>query len=65
MIDLKKLTRNSLFGKAIRKDVDEEPIIRSENWLMKSNDEQVANYGNVATCEIIIKYESDHGFDKI
>ena len=66
-IDLKKLTSNSLYGQSIREDIHEEFIARSENWLMKKNDERDAAYGNrnLAICEKINKYESDPGFDKI
>ena len=38
MVDLIKLCMNSLYGQPTRKDINEEYIKRSENWLVKNND---------------------------
>ena len=35
MVDLIKLYMSLLYGQSIRKDIDEEYIIRSEKWLVK------------------------------
>ena len=45
---------NLLYGQSIRKGIDEEYIIRSENWLLKNNDEVVVEYEIRPTCDYVI-----------
>ena len=65
MVDLIKLYMSLLYGQSIRKDIDEEYIIRSENWLVKNNDERVVDYGALPNGENVVKNISDPGIDKI
>ena len=65
MVDLLKLCSNSLYGESIRKDIDEEYIIRFEIWLVEKNDERVVDYEALPSGEYVIKYKSDAGIDKI
>ena len=65
MVDLTKITMNSLYGQSIQKDIEEEYIIRSENWLVKNNDERVVDYEPQPTGENVIKNISDLGIDRI
>ena len=49
----------------MRKVLDDEYIIRSENWLKKNNDERVVDYEAPANGENVIKNKSDPGIDKM
>ena len=51
MVDLIKLTMNSLYGQSIG-NIDEEYIKRSENWLIKNNDERGVDYEDLPTGEL-------------
>ena len=55
MVELIKLTMICLCGQSIRKAIDEEHFIRSENWLLKNNDELVVDYEPIPTCEYVIR----------
>ena len=44
LVDLIKFCMNSLHGQSMRKDMDEEYILRSENWFVKNNDERVVDH---------------------
>ena len=56
MVDVIKLYLNSLYGKTIRRNIDKEYIIRSENWLMKNNDDRVVVNEPLQNRENAIKY---------
>ena len=64
MVDVMKLTKNSLYGQSIRKDIDEEYIIRPENWFLKKNDERVVDYESLPTGDYV-RYKSDPGVNII
>ena len=55
---------NLLYGQLFRKDNDEEYIIRSENWLVKNNDERVVDYEPLPNGEYVMEFQSDPGIDK-
>ena len=65
MVDLIKWSMNSLYEQSIRKDIDEEYILRSENWLVKNNDGRVVDYEPLPNGDFVIKYKIDPGIDKI
>ena len=52
-------------NQSIRMDMNEEDIIRFENWLKKHNDERVIVYEALPSGEYVSKCLSDPGFDKI
>ena len=56
---------NSLHGQPLRKDIDEEYIIKSKNWLAINNDEKVVEYEPLQNGEFAIKTKKDPGIEKI
>ena len=65
MVDLSKLCIDSLYGQSIRNDRDEEYIKKSDNWLVKNNDQNVVEYKALPNGEYVIKYISHPGIDKL
>ena len=53
----------SLYGHSIGKDIDEEYIIRSENWPLKINNVRVVEYEPLPSGEHVINYRSSPGID--
>ena len=56
---------NSLYGQSIRKNIDEEYMIRSEKWLLKNNDEQIVDFEPLPSGDYGHKYRSGPGIDKM
>ena len=63
MVDLLKLYKNSLNRRSIRKDIDEEYIIRPEKRLVEGSDEKIIAYEALPNSEHVIIYKSDPRFD--
>ena len=65
IVDFAKLCLNSLSGESIKEGIDEEYIMKSENWLITNNDERAVGYEHLPKSEYVFNYQSDPGMYKI
>ena len=56
---LVKRLMNSLYGKNIRKDIDEKFACKSEVWMMTEYDERVRDYWKILGNNYIVKMIDD------
>ena len=52
---------NSLYGEQIRKDIDEEFVSKSENWMSIEYDERGKDYRSIGNSKYILKIAQDDG----
>ena len=64
LVEFRILCMISFYGQSIRKKIDEDYIIRSENWLVMINHECVVDFEAPPNGDNLIKYRSDPGIDK-
>ena len=60
---LVKFLMNSLFGKNIRKDIEEKFACKSEAWMMTEHDERVKDYWKISGINYIVKMIDDAGLE--
>ena len=56
--------KKTLCGQSIRKDIDEEGILRPDNRLVKNNDEIVVDFEAPPNGKYLNKFRPDPGIDK-
>ena len=61
--NLVKLIMNSIYGKTIRKDIDEEYLCKSKHWMETEFDNRVKDYWKLANGNYIVKLALDEGVD--
>ena len=55
MVELIKLCMNSLYGQSFGKNIHKKYIIRSENWVVKNNEERIVEYEPLTNGEYVNK----------
>ena len=60
---LVKLLMNSLYGKNIRKDIEERFVCKSEMWMHTEYDERVKDYWKKSGINYIVKMIDDKGLE--
>ena len=60
---LVKLLMNSLYGKNIRKDIEEKFACKSEAWMMSEYNERVKHYWKISGINYIVKMIDDPGLE--
>ena len=58
---LVNLSMDSLYGEQIRRDIEEEYVSKSENWMLTEYDERVKDYWCIGTGKYIVKLGQDKG----
>ena len=60
---LKKLLMDSLYGKQIRKDIEERFACKSEAWMMTENDQRVKDCWKISGNNYTVKMIDDAGME--
>ena len=50
-----KLSKKSLYGEQIRKDIEDIFVCKSEYWMMSEYDEKVIDYWKMSHCNYIVR----------
>jgi len=61
--EMVKLIMNSIYGQTIRKDIDDEYLCKSEQWMKTEFDERVKDYWKLSNGNYIVKMSLDEGVD--
>ena len=61
--EMVKLIMNSIYGQTIRKDIDDEYLCKSEQWMKTEFDERVKDYWKLPNGNYIVKMSLDEGVD--